>query len=313
MHRLLPFVLVFAAACAAPKPATDSAAPPAASAEEPHDMAGSMHTEHAADRPTPSGAVQPPRVPVVGETVNYIGSRGYYARPRSRPTRAGLIVAHEWWGLNDNVRRMADRLAGEGYRVLAIDLYAGMVATRPDSAAGLYRAATTDLGGMRDNLQRAYRWLTGPQGGATGKVGVLGWCMGGLVAIEGAMTLPTQLDAAVIYYGDMSGATVERLRPIRMPILGHFAEQDRAIPPDSVAAFEQRLAAAGRPADLTVYPGVGHGFANPTGQRYDAAAEAEAWTKTVAFLRQNLLPTPARTTRPRTTRPRTTRPRARRN
>lgn len=299
MRRLLPFALVFAAACSTPKPAAESAPPPAA-ADAPHDMAGSMHGEHAADRPTPSGAVQPPRVPVVGETVNYIGTKGYFARPRTRAPRAGLIVAHEWWGLNDNVRRMADRLAGEGYRVLAIDLYAGMVATRPDSAAGLYRAATTDLDGMRDNLRRAYRWLSGPQGGATGKVGILGWCMGGLVAVEGAMTLPTQLDAAVIYYGDMSGATVERLRPIRMPILGHFAEEDGAIPPDSVAAFEQRLAAAGRSADLTVYPGVGHGFANPTGQRYNAAAEAEAWTKTVAFLRQNLQPAPARTTRPRT-------------
>ena len=307
----LPFALALGlGACSGAKPTPSNApASPVAEAPMPHDGAAAMHGEHATDVPTPTGAVQPPRVAVTGETVNYGGARGYFARPRSRPTRAGLIVVHEWWGLNDNIRRMADRLAGEGYRVLAVDLYAGMVATRPDSAMGLYRAATEDVAGLHDNMRQAYAWLHGPRGGATGKVGILGWCMGGLGAIEGAIALPTDLDAAVIYYGDMSGATVPELRTLRMPILGHFAELDRAIPPDSVRAFQARLASAGRTADITVYPGVGHAFANPSGRAFNAEAEAAAWTKTTAFLRQNLLPAPARPPARTPARPRSTRPR----
>lgn len=309
--RYLPLALaLFGAACSGSTPATtDAPAPVATVPAQPSDMAGAMQGEHRADTPAASGAVRAPRVAVTGETVNYGADRGYFVRPRSRPGRAGLIVVHEWWGLNDNVRRMADRLAGEGYRVLALDLYAGMTATRPDSAANLYRAATQDVAGMQHHVRTAYAFLQSPRGGATGNVGILGWCMGGLVALEGALTLPTQLDAAVIYYGDVSGPSTSQLRALRMPMLGHFAAQDGAIPPDSVAAFERRLAAAGRTAELIVYPGVGHGFANPTGQRYDAAAEAAAWTRTTAFLRQHLLAPPVRTTRPATrtpARPRTT-------
>lgn len=289
-----------------PAPATPAAP------DAPRDVAGAMHGAHATDAPTPTGAVQPPKVAVTGETVSYGGGlRGYFTRPRSRPSNAGLIVVHEWWGLNDNVRRMADRLAGEGYRVLAVDLYAGMTATRPDSAEGLYRAATGDVVGLRDNVRQAYAWLHGPRGGATGKVGILGWCMGGFGALQGALALPRDLRAAVIYYGDMSAGTTEALRTLQMPLLGHFAADDAAIPPDSARAFEARLAAAGRTAQIFVYPGVGHAFANPSGRAYDAAAEAEAWERTTAFLRQNLLPAPPRT--PARTPARPARPRGRRS
>ncbi len=267
---LLPLVLV--AACARPDAAHQ------------HDAA--LAAEHAGDSTEATALVQPPRQPVAARAVAYGPATGYYAAPQdSAGVTGALLVIHEWWGLNDNVRAMAERFAGEGYRVLAVDLYGGQVAETPDAAMGLLRQATGDMNAVRANMAQAYAFLE--RRGAR-KIGVLGWCFGGGMALQAALAMPRQLDAAVIYYGDISGATVDELRPLEMPVRGFFGEADGSIPLDTVHAFEQRLQEAGVQHEVTTYAGAGHAFANPTGRNYQPGPAQDSWQKTLAFLAQYL-------------------------
>ena len=252
----------------------------------------SLRHEHEGDTTAPSGAVTaPPRTPVTGRAFAYGGATGYLAVPHdSAGALPGLILVHEWWGLNDNVRRMADRFAGEGYRVLAVDLYGGRVATTPDSAMALVRTVGADRPAIGANVQAAYGALA--RMGAP-KVGILGWCFGGGVAAGSAVAMPLQLDAAVIYYGDVGGITAGQIRPLGMPVRGFFGGQDSSIPVDTVRAFENRLRAAGKTAEITIYPEAGHAFANPTGENYEAGPAEDAYAKTLAFLAGALKTPPA--------------------
>jgi len=247
----------------------------------------SLAHEHAGDSTGATGIVQPPRVPVVSRAVQYGTATGFLALPQDSAGGAlpGLIVVHEWWGLNDNIRRMAERLAGEGYRVLAVDLYGGHVATTPDSALAFVQATLASPQNVAGNVRSAFTTLA--QMGAP-KVGILGWCFGGGVAAKMSVAMPLQLDAAVIYYGDVGGITAQQIRPLGMPVRAFFGGQDTSIPVDTVRAFEQRLKTAGKDAVITVYPEAGHAFANPTGENYEAGPAEEAWRETVAFLARTL-------------------------
>lgn len=285
MRRLAPLCLVpFAlAACQRSDAPADGAATAA------HDHSDSLRREHAGDSTQASAAVQPPRVPVAGREVAYAdGVRGYLAVPRdsgSTPLPA-IVVVHEWWGLNDNVRRMTDRLAGEGYRALAVDLYGGRVAETPDSAMAIMQAATATPQNLATNVRAAYTYLA--QTGRAPKIGILGWCFGGGMAAQSAVAMPLQLDAAVIYYGQVGEITEAQIRPLGMPVLGFFGGQDSSIPVASVRAFEGRLKAANKDAEIVIYPDAGHAFANPTGDNYQAGPAQDAWTKTTAFLARTL-------------------------
>ncbi len=248
----------------------------------------SLAHEHAGDHgDSTSAAVQTPRVPVTGAAVAYGNATGYLAAPTdtSGGPLPGLILVHEWWGLNDQIRAMADRYAGEGYRVLAVDLYGGKVATTPDSAMVLVQAMMQNRMATAANVRAAYQALA--RLGAP-NVGILGWCAGGGVAANMAMAMPLELDAAVVYYGDVGGITAAQMRPMQMPVLGFFGGQDSSIPLDTVRAFESRLNAAGKSVEVVVYPDAGHAFANPTGDNYQAAPAEDSWQKTTAFLARHL-------------------------
>jgi carboxymethylenebutenolidase len=197
----------------------------------------------------------------------------------------GLIVVHEWWGLNDGVRAMADRLAAEGYIVLAVDLFAGKTAEFPPDARELMLAALQKPQLAEENLRQAYEFIRAT-GGAP-RIGSLGWCFGGAWALNTALLFPDELDAAVIYYGQVT-ADEARLAPLNVPILGLFAENDRGIPVESVRSFEQVLDKLGKDYEIEIYPGVGHAFANPSGTSYDADVASQAWDRTVEFLRKHL-------------------------
>ena len=261
--------------------------------------------EHRHDAPVPSGAVgvEPAAGVRTAEPAYYGAVRGYYAAP-ARPdslARAlgrapgdtllpGLIVIHEWWGLNDNIRAAARRLAGEGYRVLAVDLYNGApAAATPEEARALVGASMQDMPALRENLRAAYRYLAAPA--AEVRVGVLGWCYGGRMAQEAAFALPDRLGAAVIYYGAPVLAR-ERLAALRIPILGHFGADDGSIPLDSVRLFEQTLRGLDRSVEIHVYDSAGHAFANPSGRNYQPEAAEAAWERTLAFLRRTLQAAP---------------------
>ena len=253
-----------------------------------------MSREHAEDTTEPSPAaelapardvISDPKMPYaeVGDQLVY----GYFAAPSDvfEPLPA-IIVIHEWWGLNDNVRAMADRLAGEGYMVLAVDLYGGKTADSPADARALMLEVVEDPGLANENIRAAYEFLT--TAGAP-RIGSLGWCFGGGWSLNTAQLFPDELDAAVIYYGQVTGDE-ERLRPISAPILGLFGADDTGITVESVEAFRASLERLRKEHAIHIYPGVGHAFANPTGTNYNAEAATDAWARTLEFLGRHLVP-----------------------
>jgi carboxymethylenebutenolidase len=258
------------------------------------DYAERMAAEHAADEPVASGAAeQEPAADVEAEDVVYaeVGGApvtGYLARPAGGGTGLpGIIVIQEWWGLNDNIRSMARRLAGQGYTALAVDLYEGNVATDPETARSLMSESMGREADLEDNLRQAYAYLT-EQAGAP-RVGVIGWCFGGGWSLRTALMLPGEIDAAVIYYGRLV-TDPEQLAALDMPVLGIFGAEDRGIPIESVREFETVTAELGKDVTVVVYPGADHAFANPSGTRYDAEAAEDAWGETLSFFEKHLEP-----------------------
>lgn len=254
------------------------------------DYASDMAREHKDDAPVANEASEAkPAAEVESRTVTYAtvdGTevQGYLAQPRgAEGPLPGIIVIHEWWGLNDNIRSMTDQLAGQGYRALAVDLYGGKTATTPDEAQTLMRAAMGRSAELTENLKQAYAYLSDKGQ----KVGTIGWCFGGGWSLATALALPDAIDATVIYYGRLVTGRAE-LEKLQMPILGFFGAEDTGIPVDSVHAFENTLHSLGKDATITVYQGAAHAFANPSGKSYRPEPAKDAWTKTLAFFAKNL-------------------------
>jgi carboxymethylenebutenolidase len=253
-----------------------------------------MTREHAEDTTEPSPAVDikparevisDPRMPYAesGDKLVY----GHFAAPADvvEPLPA-VILIHEWWGLNDNVRAMADRLAGEGYMVLAVDLYGGEVAESPEAARILMLEVVEEREIAEGNIRSAYAFL---ETAGAPRIGSMGWCFGGGWSLNTAQLFPDALDASVIYYGQVTDDE-DKLRPVSAPILGLFGAADTGISVESVEGFREALERLSKDHEIHVYPGVGHAFANPTGQNYNAEAAEDAWRKTLEFLSLHLSP-----------------------
>ena len=265
-----------------------------------------MAEEHEGETPSATEAARAPASPVTTETVSYTKTEdgttvtGYMAMPanadsllRARgldPASAqlpGLVVIHEWWGLNDNIRTTSRRLAGEGYRVLAVDLYRGATATTSDSAQALMKRATARPKQMMSNLNAAHTHLRSETNAS--RVGIMGWCFGGSRTFEAVAAAPTRYDAAVAYYGSPEPMTASVLQKLSTPVLAHFGRKDQAISMESVRAFQSRLEKVDAPATVHVYD-AGHAFANPSGESYVPKAAEQAWSRTTNFFAQNLYP-----------------------
>ncbi len=198
----------------------------------------------------------------------------YVARPKQAAT-GGVLVLHEWWGLNDFVKAQADALAAQGYLALAVDLYQGKVATTPDEAGKLMQgldaahAAAVEKAGVA--------WLKHTLHGK--KIATLGWCAGGGQSLLASLGSPEAVSATVMYYG-MPVTDVAQLKTLRGPLLGIWAKKDGWITPDKVEAFDKSLTEAGVKHSFHSFD-ADHAFANPTGGRYNppAAAEADALTR----------------------------------
>lgn len=251
-----------------------------------------MSREHASDSGKPSAAGElAPRQEVIGERLPYAEVDehlvyGYFVFPEDmvEPLPA-VIMIHEWWGLNDGLRAMADRLAGEGYIVLAVDLFRGQVATTPDAARDLMLKVIENPVLAEENLRQAHDFLQNIARAPA--IASLGWCFGGGWSLNTALLYPDELSAAVVYYGQVT-SNDEQLENLNVPILGIFAAEDRGIPVKSVREFESALQRLRKDFDIRVYPGVGHAFANPSGNNYNAAAAADAWALTLSFLDERL-------------------------
>ncbi|MEO1273374.1 MAG: dienelactone hydrolase family protein [Myxococcota bacterium] len=249
-----------------------------------------MAKEHAQDAPVAGAASMKandanPREMTTREvsyaTIDGQAVKGYLAAPQGG-SKAAVIVIHEWWGLNDNIRTMAEKLAGQGYMALAIDLYGGQVATTPQEAKAIMSTAMQSPKKGQENIQQAHAWLMGE--GAQ-RVGSIGWCFGGGWSLQTA--LMGRSDATVIYYGRLV-TEEEKLSTLKTPILGIFGAEDQGIPVKSVKAFEATLKKLGKPHAIHVYEGANHAFANPSGHRYKPDAAQDAWGKTLAFLDKHL-------------------------
>jgi carboxymethylenebutenolidase len=203
-----------------------------------------------------------------GKTKGYLATAG-----QGRP---GVVVIQEWWGLNDQICGVADRFARAGYNALAPDLYKGRLTTQPDEAnhlmTGLDFADAThqDLRGAAQVLQAQ-----------SGKVAVMGYCMGGALTIAAAVHVP-EFAAGVCLYGIPPKAFADPAE-IRVPLQGHFANKDDWCTPTAVDDLETTLKAAGVTHEIYRYDAA-HAFANERSAAYDVACANQAWERMAAFL-----------------------------
>ena len=214
---------------------------------------------------------------------------GYLAVPTSG-TGPGLLVCQEWWGLVPQIKRVADRLAEQGFVALVPDLYHGEYAehTEMDKANELMQSLPPDRA-ARD-MTGAIDYLLGHQAVQGNQVGVIGFCMGGLLSLVIAALQGNKIAAVTPFYGAPLGDMAPDWSGLTAPVQGHFAENDDFFPPSAVKELETQLKGMGKDVEFTVYPGTGHAFANednPLGTRDEAAAKA-SWDSATAFLKQKL-------------------------
>lgn len=200
------------------------------------------------------------------------------ALPQKTPAGAVLMV-HEWWGLNDQIKAVAAELAKEGYVALAIDLFDGQVAATPEAARAMTGAVKP--ADATATLTAWMGWLRAHKA-ANGKLATLGWCFGGGWSLNASLAAPA--DGTVIYYGRVDKSEAD-LAALKGPVLGHFAGKDKFITADGmVSNFVAALGRAGKENSVHIYPDADHAFANPTGGNYNAEDAALAWQRTLAFL-----------------------------
>jgi carboxymethylenebutenolidase len=211
---------------------------------------------------------------------------GLLVTPDGKGPFPAVVVIQEWWGLNDWVKDQARGLAKDGYVALAVDLYRGKVAAKQEEAHQ-YMMGLPDERAAAD-LAGAFATLAARADVRKDRIGSIGWCMGGKWSLRVAMSEPA-LAAAVVYYGAMP-TKPEEIAKLKAPVLGNFGGDDQGPAPDQVKAFEAAMKAAGKTADLKIYEGAGHAFANvnnPWGGYREAAAK-DAAARTRAFLAKYL-------------------------
>lgn len=233
------------------------------------------------------GEAQPPR----GRDLRYFpedsATEGYLSVPEGPGPFPAVILVHEWNGLVDRVRQMADAMATEGYVALAVDLYRGRTGSSRDENMALVREVRSDQETMIANMNAALGYLKG-RDDVTGRVATMGWCFGGGVALTFALDGENH-EGTAIFYGQLVDDP-DRLARIDHRVYGTFAELDDGIPPEAVRRFEDALRQAGVPNDIHIYDGVNHGFwlrvdGDPEARREPAL---DAWTRLKAYLEDAL-------------------------
>jgi carboxymethylenebutenolidase len=206
---------------------------------------------------------------------------GYLATPKTGSSAPGFVCIQEWWGLNDQIKKTADRLAEAGYRALVPDLYRGKLAKASDEASHLMAnlnfpdAAEQDIRGAVQYLKQSSK-----------KVAVGGFCMGGALTILSAVRVP-EMDAGACFYG-IPELPAADLKKIKIPLICHFANQDGWITPAKVNDLEAALKQSKSHFEIHRYEAQ-HAFMNESrSEVYDAASAKLAWDRTLAFLKKSL-------------------------
>ena len=212
------------------------------------------------------------------------GSDAFVAWPAGQGQAPALLVLHEWWGLDGQVREVARQFARQGYVAVVPDLYHGRVASDPDSARALKeRLDPNDALGV---LDQAVRWLRAQPRTTKARLGVVGFCMGGGLAQRYALRA-RGLSAVVMFYGQPE-TDAGKLAALQAPLQGHFGVEDQGIPLAKVSELRSALAKAGKAGEIYTYPGAGHAFMNDGRENYRPDAARQAWARMLAFLQEQL-------------------------
>lgn len=232
---------------------------------------------------------------LIKKDVRYFDSAsGYLVYPSNTTTGdtnkklPAVIMIHEWWGLNDNIRTMANTLAKQtGYVVLAVDLFKGQSTKDPNQAMQLVKIVTAKPQEAISNLQAAVKYVTSLPFVDSSKIASIGWCFGGGQSLQLALHSEQHpLFATILYYGTPLVNDKQELSKIKWPVLGIFGDHDQAIPLVQINSFKSSLNSDGILNQIYIYKGLGHAFANPSGANYAPQQTADAWEKTLAFLKK---------------------------
>ena len=211
------------------------------------------------------------------------GGGAFVAYPPGDGAVPAVVVVHEWWGLNAQIRELARRLSRQGYVVIVPDLYGGKVARDAEAAHVLSRSLDEERAVA--TLAAAASWARSQPRAAKSRVGVMGFCMGGSLAQQLALS-DAGTAAVVVFYGTPQPAA--RIAQLKAPLLGHFGATDDGITADRVEAFKAALARSNKTHEIYVYAGAGHAFMNDERPSYNPDAARLAWARTLAFLQKHL-------------------------
>lgn len=254
----------------------------ACSGEQPDNLAASPAVE--GQSPTATGAA------VESELIEYAVeggvAPGFVARPSGGGPFPGVVVIQEWWGLDEHIKDVTRRVAMEGFVALAPDLYRGEVAREPSDARRLAMALVREQ--ALADIQGAADYLASLPTVAPKQIGVMGFCMGGALAMQMAYK-GREIGASVVFYGGGVQLTDDELRAISAPILGLYGEADGGIPVELVREWGTKLAAFGKTGEMVIYPDAPHAFFNDTRDSYRAEAAADAWRRTISWFRTHLV------------------------
>lgn len=226
----------------------------------------------------------------MGEIVEFPSNgttgQGYLATPESGEG-PGVVVIQEWWGLVDHIKDVCDRFAAEGFVALAPDLYHGEATTEPDEAGKLM---------MSLNIEKAAKDMSGAvdfvrdRSTSTSGVAVIGFCMGGALALLVAAQRPDAVKAVAPYYGVLVWPAVQPdYANLAAAVQGHYAEDDDFANAEAVAALTKELESQGKEVEMFTYPGTAHAFFNDTRPEvHNAEASQQAWSRTLDFFRAQL-------------------------
>jgi carboxymethylenebutenolidase len=214
---------------------------------------------------------------------------GYLVVPQAG-SGPGVLVIQEWWGLDSGIKEMTDRLGAAGFVALAPDLYHGELAghTEMDKASHLMQSLPADRAGR--DMSGAVDYLSGHNAVTSKGIGVVGFCMGGMLAFLIAANRPDKVKALVPFYGFPQGDMEPDWSALTASVSGHMAEHDSFFPPAAARALEAKLRAMGKDVTLTVHPGTGHAFMGPHNAlgTLNATLAARIWPEAVAFLKKTL-------------------------
>jgi carboxymethylenebutenolidase len=211
-------------------------------------------------------------------------TKGFLARPKGVGKTPAVIVIHEFWGLVDHIKDIARRFANEGYAALAVDLFDGKSASKPEEAMKIRQEFSEEK--ILGDLKGAIAYLKTLDFINPKRISSIGFCMGGWLSLSLACHTK-ELAGAVVFYGRIP-AQIDLVRNLSCPILGNYGGADLGITDADINRLKDALIKYGKKFDIKVYPGAPHAFFNDTRESYRPDAAKDAWNRTLTFFRETL-------------------------